>query len=267
MELVARAAEPRPESKGEIHRCCASQPGWSAPSVKSSRLSACCGVFHTRALDLLRTLLSPVSTAQFARRCWIAAGLLIVAIVPIGYFAGTFAAMLRQWAFCFALGAAAVAAVGRPGWIPATQLGLVPSRFDVRGQLVASSACLALILALAAVFPGEPSSLPVTSLEPVWLRQVLFFLTLVALPAFFEELFFRGALQRLLTLRWGPHRAIVLASLAFALFHLYAGPQGMVFALLMGLCLGYVAYRAGSLQEVMLVHAINNSLVFAWQAS
>ncbi len=248
-------------------RCWASQPGWSASGVKSSRLCADCGVFHTRVLDLLRILTSPVSTPQFASRCWIAAGLLIVAIVPISYFAGALAAMLRQWAFCFALGAAALAAVGRPGWIPATQLGLVPSRFDVRGQLLAGSACLALILVLAAVFPGQPSSLPVASVESVWLRQALFFLTLVALPAFFEELFFRGALQRLLTLRWGPYPAIVLASLAFALFHLYAGLQGMVFALVMGLCLGTVAYRAGSLHEVMLVHAINNSLVFAWQAS
>ena len=225
------------------------------------------GAFHTRALDLLRILTSPIATPQFARRCWIVAGLSVVATLLISHFAGATAGMLRQWAFCFALGATAVAAVARPGAIPAVALGLGPSRLDLRRQLLACSACLALILTLAALFPGQPSKLPVAPLEPAWLRQALFFLTLVAFPAFFEELFFRGALQRILTLRWGAQRGILLASLVFALFHLYAGPQGMAFAFAMGVCLGMVAYRAGSLREVMLVHAINNTLVFAWQAS
>jgi membrane protease YdiL (CAAX protease family) len=77
-------------------------------------------------------------------------------------------------------------------------------------------------------------------------------------PALGEELLFRGFLQRLLATRLGGPAAVVGASLLFGLAHLdlvHGAAAG-----LLGLYLGTLAWRAGSLRAPILCHAVNNGV-------
>lgn len=74
-----------------------------------------------------------------------------------------------------------------------------------------------------------------------------------------EELFFRGALQRLLLTRpMNPHAAIWLTALVFSLFHMQF--FGFVPRLLLGALFGYAAWWSGSLWTAVAAHIFNNSL-------
>ena len=75
-----------------------------------------------------------------------------------------------------------------------------------------------------------------------------------------EELFFRGALQRLLMSKLGnKHLAIWSAAFIFSAVHLQF--FGFVPRLLMGAYFGYLVVWSGSLRLSMFAHALNNSLV------
>jgi membrane protease YdiL (CAAX protease family) len=77
-----------------------------------------------------------------------------------------------------------------------------------------------------------------------------------------EELFFRGFLQQRLSRRFGPRIAIVVAAVCFGVMHAdwVQGPAAAV----LGLYLGWLAERAGSIVPAMIAHAVNNSVaVFA----
>jgi len=89
---------------------------------------------------------------------------------------------------------------------------------------------------------------------------LLWRLTAIAiLPAFCEELLFRGALLFPLARRFGPNIGLVLSSLCFALFHLSV-PR-LLPTFLLGLVLGAVALRARSIWPAVLVHFLNNACV------
>jgi membrane protease YdiL (CAAX protease family) len=78
---------------------------------------------------------------------------------------------------------------------------------------------------------------------------------LIALsPGISEELFFRGMLQRGLGNRT---KAVVLAGLAFAFFHM--DPHHVVGVIPIGLYLGFVAARSGSTIVAMVCHIANNT--------
>jgi len=75
-----------------------------------------------------------------------------------------------------------------------------------------------------------------------------------------EELFFRGALQRVLgSTRINPHAAIWLTALIFSAFHMQF--FGFIPRLLLGAFFGYLLYWSGSLWLPAIIHALNNSLV------
>ena len=75
-----------------------------------------------------------------------------------------------------------------------------------------------------------------------------------------EEIFFRGALQRLLMSKLGnKHFAIWSAAFIFSAVHLQF--FGFVPRLLMGAYFGYLVVWSGSLRLSMFAHALNNSLV------
>ena len=76
------------------------------------------------------------------------------------------------------------------------------------------------------------------------------------LPATCEELLFRGYLQRRLLQRWHPALAILVSSVMFGLAH--GQPARMVFTVLDGIWLGYLAWRSGSVLPSMLAHAATN---------
>lgn len=77
-----------------------------------------------------------------------------------------------------------------------------------------------------------------------------------ATPAVCEELLFRGYVQTRLTRSFGPAFGILAASILFAVFHFDVVHVIAVFP--MGLFLGWVSWRSGSLFPAMLGHFVNN---------
>jgi membrane protease YdiL (CAAX protease family) len=90
------------------------------------------------------------------------------------------------------------------------------------------------------------------------LTVVLLVLAIGPMAAFFEELFFRGYMQRGLGRRWRPSLAILFSSLCFGLFHFDLLHSSIAVAL--GLWLGLVAERAASVRPSVIAHATNNTL-------
>lgn len=80
------------------------------------------------------------------------------------------------------------------------------------------------------------------------------------LAGFSEELFFRGALQRLLGMsRMNKHLTIWLVAFIFSAFHFQL--FGFVPRMLLGAFLGYLLWWSGSLWLPIIVHVFNNSVV------
>ena len=75
-----------------------------------------------------------------------------------------------------------------------------------------------------------------------------------------EELVFRGAIQQLAR-PLGERQAVALQAVLFALQH--GSVAAMVYALVCGLGLGWLADRTGHLWPGMLLHSANNLLVLA----
>ncbi len=78
------------------------------------------------------------------------------------------------------------------------------------------------------------------------------------MPAICEELLFRGYVQSRLTKRLPPIVAIGIASAVFAVFHL--DPVHVVAVFPIGVWMGWLSFRSGSIFPAMLAHLINNVL-------
>jgi membrane protease YdiL (CAAX protease family) len=76
-------------------------------------------------------------------------------------------------------------------------------------------------------------------------------------PAVAEELLFRGALYDVARRRAGAGAAILVAAVAFALYH--GSPHRFAPAFAGGLLLGLVRARSGSLLPAIVFHATNNA--------
>lgn len=88
---------------------------------------------------------------------------------------------------------------------------------------------------------------------------LLLTLVLIALlPALFEELFFRGALQGLLQRWWrSPWAAIIVTSIIFSAIH--GSWYGFLPRTALGMVLGAVYYRTGNLWYSIFMHFANNA--------
>jgi uncharacterized protein len=73
-----------------------------------------------------------------------------------------------------------------------------------------------------------------------------------------EELFFRGYCQSRLTQRWGAVGSILMTSLLFGVLHMDV--LHSTFAFFIGLYVGWVALRAGSIYPAIACHVANNVL-------
>ena len=82
-------------------------------------------------------------------------------------------------------------------------------------------------------------------------------LVMAITPAICEELLFRGLIFSGLR-RYGAWPAIVISSLLFALAH--ASIYRLLPTFCLGLLLGYVVLRTGSIYCSMLIHALNNGV-------
>jgi sodium transport system permease protein len=84
-------------------------------------------------------------------------------------------------------------------------------------------------------------------------------LALAVTPALCEEGLFRGLVQPSLTQRVGARAAIVATALLFAAFHLSI--YRFLPTALLGLLLGFLRQRTGSLWPAVAFHTVNNALV------
>ncbi len=84
-------------------------------------------------------------------------------------------------------------------------------------------------------------------------------------PAFCEEWFFRGMLQRSLLRSLRAWQAIVLSSFVFGIFHTLSGSavsfDRLLPTALVGLALGFLAYKANSIVPGILMHAVHNATI------
>ncbi|MFY7965127.1 MAG: CPBP family intramembrane glutamic endopeptidase [Chitinophagaceae bacterium] len=88
---------------------------------------------------------------------------------------------------------------------------------------------------------------------------VISLIMIAILPAIFEELLFRGALQKLL-IDWfkTPHIAIIVTSILFSLVHFSF--YGFLPRMMLGMVLGYLFFYGKSIWLNILMHFINNGV-------
>ena len=141
-------------------------------------------------------------------------------------------------------------------------LRLPPWRGVVAALLLGSTAWLAIAGSVMRLAP--PPDALVKALErllmlgdhpmPLW----IVLLAVAVTPAVCEELFFRGVvLSGLRSL--GKWPAIAVSALLFAVAH--ASIYRLLPTLLLGLVLGYLVWKTGSIVVSMIVHALNNGIV------
>jgi membrane protease YdiL (CAAX protease family) len=121
---------------------------------------------------------------------------------------------------------------------------------------------LALADALARVIPPDPTVAALYR-QMTWAAAVPFVLCVALLPGFMEELLFRGYIQSRLLQRWSAWLAILVTSALFALMHV--APHAVAFAFPLGLWLGVLAWRTGSVWPGMVCHAFVNGAWNVWQ--
>jgi membrane protease YdiL (CAAX protease family) len=90
-------------------------------------------------------------------------------------------------------------------------------------------------------------------------RYLISLLIIAFLPALFEETFFRGGMQNMLT-RWfkGPWLAIILTSIIFSVIHM--SYYGFIVRFGLGIILGLIFYYSGSLWLNILFHFLFNGI-------
>lgn len=132
----------------------------------------------------------------------------------------------------------------------------------VLGSLVPLAVALAAAWALAHFVPGDPSTGQLfEQITPGW--AVVFVVFIAAAPGLCEELLFRGYMQRRLLERWSPAVAILVTSIIFALMHIM--PHAMLAAFPLGLWIGVIAWRSGSIWPGVACHAFVNGSLNLWR--
>lgn len=101
---------------------------------------------------------------------------------------------------------------------------------------------------------------PEPSLLPSGAALALSFINKCVLPAFLEEIFFRGTIQASLSVH-GKKFALITASLIFAAVH-FTSPAALISVFVTALFLGLTAYDTQSCALPILLHFINNSFAF-----
>lgn len=104
---------------------------------------------------------------------------------------------------------------------------------------------------------GMSGKIPDMPLDRTTATQILYFGYSVILAPLVEEVLFRGAVLGCLR-KYGDWFAIIMSALMFGLYHGNVGQ--FVFASLIGVILGYLRVRTGSLLPGILLHLLNNLL-------
>ncbi len=92
------------------------------------------------------------------------------------------------------------------------------------------------------------------------IEWILNLLVIAAIPAFGEELFFRGIVQtKLITYFNSPHLAIWLGAFFFSAFHFQF--EGLFPRIVLGAVLGYLYYWSNNLWIPIILHFFNNAIL------
>ncbi len=89
-------------------------------------------------------------------------------------------------------------------------------------------------------------------------EYILYFFSITIVPAIAEEFLFRGAVLGVLR-KYGDITAIIISSALFGIMHGNLVQTPVTF--LIGLVLGYLTVKTGSIIPSMILHFVNNSLV------
>ena len=84
-------------------------------------------------------------------------------------------------------------------------------------------------------------------------------LVIAVLPAFFEELLFRGVLLNSCENSMGSIRTIFIVGFCFSLYH--GSPEQTVYQFIAGCAFAFLAIRSGSILPSVMMHFINNALI------
>ncbi|MEX2188759.1 MAG: ABC transporter permease subunit/CPBP intramembrane protease [Pirellulales bacterium] len=122
---------------------------------------------------------------------------------------------------------------------------------------------LAIVLRDALIWLYPVNSPMLAGMEALFTEVPYVWLVLVfaVLPALCEEVAFRGFILSGLRDMGHPWRAILVSSVLFGVVHLIV--QQSINAAILGVLLGYVAIRSGSLLCPIAFHLVHNGLVFA----
>ncbi len=133
----------------------------------------------------------------------------------------------------------------------------------------ALSATAVMILIGAVIIPalmGEPLLAPSTD-PGVFALVAVVILVMVPLQAAAEEYVFRGLLMQALGAWFGLRViAIVLPTLVFALLHNY-DVWGILDVAIFGITAAWITWRTGGLESAIVLHAVNNVVLFMVMAS
>ena len=95
----------------------------------------------------------------------------------------------------------------------------------------------------------------------------LILLSLAIIPGIFEEFSFRGIYFASLRTILSPSRTIIVSALLFGLFHVVAAtvlaPERFLPSTFLGLILGWVRWRTGSVVPCMVLHTIHNAFLLS----
>jgi sodium transport system permease protein len=144
--------------------------------------------------------------------------------------------------------------------LPPRALGIAPApaRFVAAGVLIGVSAWylnLRLVEMLVTVERDEVEALERLVERP---PLAIVMLSVALAPAVCEEVLFRGALLRGLASRIPPVAALLIAAAMFAVYH--AKPVQMLPTFTLGLVLGALSMRAGSILPTVIAHFLNNAM-------
>jgi len=190
---------------------------------------------------------------QIAGAVWITVGgILMIYALQLG--SGGLLGALGAAAFGFVMVAFVIRGAARIGGF---SLGIrrAAPRFFIAAVLI-GLACwyLEIQLVLHVRPPGDTAPIArVVEQTPLGLSLIV----LALLPAIGEELLFRGVLARSLA-RW-PVVAVVGSAVLFSAYHLV--PAQMLGTFPLGLALGLLAVRSGSIVPGMIAHFLNNATV------
>jgi len=107
---------------------------------------------------------------------------------------------------------------------------------------------------------GYPLEEGLSILNPTsWGTYFLCVLLLAIMPAIGEELLFRGMILHGLRTRFNDISAVLMSALMFAIMH--GNLQQFVYPFLLGIIMGWIVLRTGSLISSIVVHFTNNFIV------